>query len=214
MQASAAVPGYLLVTGWYKDLGVQRAYTAEMTEVIRRYGYQGAAIGMPGVNLAVLEGEWTPRFMILAKFPSGDAVRKFWWSEDYQQAKKLRLGQGYLDVATVDGLPGTEARVDGEAAYLVFFADLKDRKTFLEQYAPFAPAVVARHGGEFVIRADRTQIESLEGDWINASLVVVEFPSVANLKAFWGSEDYQRLSRIRASTGKWSVVEILPMEMN
>ncbi len=210
--ADASPPGYLMVTGWYKDLGVQRAYTGALTDVIRQYGYQGAVIGMPGTNLRLLEGDWAPRFMILARFPSDAQVKQFWWSEAYQEVKKIRAGQAYLDVVEVDGIEGSEPRMHADAAYLVFFAALEDRETFIRDYAPHAPAVVAEYGGHFLVRAGRGDIELLEGDWLNASLVVVEFPSQQALRAFWSSERYQALSGVRRATGKWSVIEIVPQQ--
>ncbi|WP_454560603.1 DUF1330 domain-containing protein [Parapedomonas caeni] len=211
-QLQPAQSGYLVVSGWYKDLAVQRVYTDAMRKVIRDYGYQGAVVAMPVVNSRVLEGNWAPRFMILARFPSEQDVKQFWWSDAYQEVKKLRVGQSVLDVAEINGLPGVEATFGPESAYLIFYVRLTDQARFLKEYAPVAPAVVTRHGGKFLIRAGRGDIETLEGDWMNASMVVVEFPSAQALRAFWNSDDYRRLSEIRKQTGDWSVVEILPMK--
>ncbi len=211
-QPTGPSAGYLAVSGWYKDRAVQQAYTKAMTEVIRQHGYQGAVIGTPGLNLRVIEGDWLPRFMILARLPSEKNVKEFWWSDEYAEAKTIRLGEAYLDVAQVDGLPGAEPAMGPDSAYLVFFVKMTDQKRFFAEYAPFAPAVVAEHEGNFLIRSGRGDIETLEGDWLNASMVVVEFPSTEKLRAFWDSPEYKALSEVRKATGDWSVIEITPMK--
>lgn len=203
--------GYLAVSGWYKDLGVQARYQQAMLKSIHQHGYQKAVVGLPGVNLRVIEGNWAPRFLLLASFPNERKVKEFWWSDDYQEARKIRLDDAHLDVAQIDGLPGATPTMGEQSAYLVFFARLQDRDRFIREYAPFAPAVAEKHGGRFLVRAGRENIEALEGNWLNASMVVLEFPTIQALRTFWDSEEYRRLSDVRKATGLWSVIEIAPM---
>lgn len=203
--------GYLLVSGWYKDRGVQREYMKAVTPVLKANGYETAVIAGLGYEAQVIEGDWVPgEVLILLKFGNEKQVRNFWWSPEYQEVKKIRTGVSVLDVLQVDAVPGVRPRMDGLSAYLYFLADLKDRKRFVEQYAPFAPDVVRAHGGEFLIRASQADTELLEGSHLPGSLIVVEFPDAESLQRFWNSAEYRRLSEIRRSTGKWSVVRLLP----
>lgn len=206
-----AGPGYLVVSGWYKDIGVQKAYVEKVGPVIRKHGFVTAKIGLPGVNLRVIEGDWTPRPFSLMQFPSQLAVKQFWTSDAYQKdVKPIRHGQSAIDVLKLGAAFGTEPTFDAKSALLIFFVDLTDRETFLKQYVPKAPSVVARHGGKFLVSAAQSNIELLEGDYPSKSMVVLEFPTGEALKAFWNDEEYKTLSEVRKSVGKWSVVEIMP----
>ena len=211
--AAAAEPpvGYLLVSGWYKDRGVQRDYQRAVTPVLRAHGYETALVAGRGYDAQVIEGDWVaPDALLLLKFPTEKQVKSFWWSAEYQEVRRIRAGASLLDVLQLDGVPGVRPRMDGRSAYLMFLADLKDRQRFLEQYAPHAPGVVHAHGGEFLIRASQAESELFEGVHLPGSLIVVEFPDAASLQRFWNSDEYRRLSEVRKATGKWSVVRWLP----
>jgi uncharacterized protein (DUF1330 family) len=210
-RADTPPAGYLLVSGWYKDRGVQREYMSRVTPILRAHGYEGAVIAGTGYAMRVIEGDWIPGdVLILLRFPTEKDVKSFWWSREYQELKKLREGTSALDVLQVDGVAGVQPRMNGKSAYLYFLADITDRKRFLEGYAPFAPDVVRAHGGEFLVRASQADTELLEGAHLPGSLIVVEFPDAEALRRFWNGDAYRRLSEIRRSTGKWSVVELVP----
>ena len=208
--ADEAPPGYIFVTGWYKDLGLQRAYNRAVGPVLRQFDYESSVMGMPGINLRVLEGDWTPRMTLLIKFPSETHAKRFWWSDAYQQVKEIRMPVSAVDIVQVDGVADVAPLFTDQSAYLVFLAEIADRPAFDERYLPYAPGVVQQHGGQFLVSAPRAEMELLEGEFGKMSLVVVEFPDAAALRAFWDSEEYQRLSEVRRATGKWSVVEIMP----
>lgn len=209
--AQESSAGYLLVSGWYKDRGVQREYTRAVAPVLKANGFEAAVVAGSAYDAQVIEGDWVPgQTLILLKFPSEKQAKRFWWSPEYQRVKQIRAGASLLDVLQLDGVPGVQPRMDGRAAYLFFLADLQDRQRFAEQYARFAPDVVRAHGGEFLIRASQADAELLEGSHLPGSLIVVEFPDAGALQRFWDSPDYRRLSEIRKSTGKWSVLRLLP----
>ena len=208
--AAATPPGYIFVTGWYKDFGVQRAYNQAVVPVLRQHGYERSVLGMPGSNLRVVEGEWAPRMTLLIRFATEAHAKRFWWSDAYQEVKEIRAAVSALDIVQVDGVPGVMPLMNETSAYLVFYAAIADRARFAEEYLPFAPGVVKDFGGQFLVSAARGDAELLEGAYDNVSLVIVEFPTLDALTAFWESDDYRRLSDIRKATGRWSVVEISP----
>ena len=203
--------GYLIVAGWYKDAGVAQEYTKTIGPILDEHGRQASRIGLPGLNLNVLEGPWIARNTILIKFEDVANIKEFWWSDEYRQAKKIRDNDSALDVIGVKAAAGVNGDMSEESALLMFHATITDREKLIKDYVKYAPNVVQKHGGKYIIWSTRDKLESLEGDWHNASLVVLEFPSTEALRAFWNDEEYKRLSEIRKTTGKWSVVEILPL---
>ena len=58
-----------------------------------------------GGAIDALEGGWTPSRVIIIEFPSMDAAQKFYHSDDYQAALKVRLANSKGRVVIVDGAP-------------------------------------------------------------------------------------------------------------
>jgi len=79
--------------------------------------------------------------------------------------------------------------------------------TLYETYRRDVPAVLAAHGGRFLVRGGAMTV--LEGDVAPTRQVILEFPDMAHLKAFYTSPEYQRLVAIRqrASTGTLVAIE-------
>ena len=90
-------------------------------------------------------------------------------------------------------------------AYLVGQIDITDPERY-QEYRAQVPAVLARYGGRFLVRGP--QVTVLEGKHDGQRLVVIEFPSMAQLAAFYRSPEYGPLIALRqsASTGDlWAV---------
>ena len=79
-------------------------------------------------------------------------------------------------------------------AYLIARVQIRDPETY-SQYAARTPAIIAKHGGRFLVRGGLT--ETLEGDTTEGRLVVVEFPSLDAARAFYHSPEYQEARDIR-----------------
>jgi uncharacterized protein (DUF1330 family) len=65
--------------------------------------------------------------------------------------------------------------------------------------------LLAKYGG--VSRASGP-CEVAEGDWTPDRLVILEFPSMAKLKEFYDSPDYQPLKEIRQRSSRTNLVFI------
>lgn len=76
-----------------------------------------------------------------------------------------------------------------------------------EDYRRQVPAVIAAYGGRYLVRGGATTV--LEGDARPARQVILEFPDMDRLKAFYHSPEYQPLValRQRASTGSLVAIE-------
>jgi uncharacterized protein (DUF1330 family) len=92
------------------------------------------------------------------------------------------------------------------AAYVIVDVKISDPVLYAE-YRQLTPAAIAAYGGRFVVRGG--QVESLEGEWSPERIVVLEFESVAQAKAWWSSAEYgpAKALRQRSATTRMIVVE-------
>ena len=82
---------------------------------------------------------------------------------------------------------------------MVFEIEVTDAAAYA-RYRAVAGPIMARHGGEFVVKSGR--IEPLEGGWNPPSLFVVEFPSFEQARAFYHSPEYQEMLTLRAASAR------------
>ncbi|MDD2927120.1 DUF1330 domain-containing protein [Rhodoferax sp.] len=95
-------------------------------------------------------------------------------------------------------------------AYIYGNIDIHDPVRY-EQYRAQVPALVAAHGGRYLVRGGA--VEVLEGEGEAARQVILEFPDMASLKAFYFSPEYTAVKAIRqqAATGTLVAIEgVLP----
>jgi uncharacterized protein (DUF1330 family) len=69
------------------------------------------------------------------------------------------------------------------AAYLIADIEVTDAQAY-EEYRRRVPAIIAAHGGRYLVRGGAA--ETLEGTWRPNRTIVLEFPSIDALRAFWG----------------------------
>ena len=90
--------------------------------------------------------------------------------------------------------------------YLVGNIVVRDRAAF-EVYFQKVPSVIAAFGGRYLVRGGA--ITPVEGDLPITRFVVVEFPSMADLRRFYDSPEYAPLLKMRidSTTSSVSFVE-------
>lgn len=91
-------------------------------------------------------------------------------------------------------------------AYIYADVEVTDLAAY-EAYRQQVPALIAAHGGRYLVRGGA--VEVLEGDRVPLRQVILEFPDMAHLKAFYHSPEYAKLIRIRqgASYGNLLAIE-------
>ena len=90
-------------------------------------------------------------------------------------------------------------------AYIVVEVEVEDPVRY-EDYKKMVPPTLAAYGGRFLVRGG--QVENLEGEWSPKRLVLVEFPSVEQAKAWWSSPEYAEAKALRQATAKTHLIVV------
>src|SRR3954447_1072140 len=103
-------------------------------------------------------------------------------------------------------LPCHPAEETPMPAYLLANMRVKDPAAFAEYRDKVAP-LIAAFGGRYLIRGGA--VTPVEGEPVFARVVVLEFPDMAKLRAFYDSAEYAPLIalRSRASDGDVALIE-------
>ena len=89
------------------------------------------------------------------------------------------------------------------AAYLVVHVDVTDPVRY-ETYKAMAPPSIRQYGGRYLTRGGAAEV--LEGDWEPKRLVLLEFPSAEQARAFWHSPEYAEAKALRMATATSEMV--------
>jgi len=92
---------YLIVDITVRDEKRYADYRARVTEQIQRYGGEYL---VRGGRLERLEGDWQPSRVVVVKFESMTAAKKWWESEDYAELKAIRQATTDTRMIVVDGV--------------------------------------------------------------------------------------------------------------
>ena len=95
------MPAYVIAETDIHDPEQYQRYTAAVPETLAANA--GRFIARGG-ELAVLEGDWRPKRLVLLEFDDLDAVKRWYESSEYQEAKRLREGAATLRVVAVEGV--------------------------------------------------------------------------------------------------------------
>ncbi len=90
-------------------------------------------------------------------------------------------------------------------AYLIADVEVLDSVAY-EEYRQKVPATIAAYGGRYIVRGGASEV--LEGGWAPKRCVLLEFPSMAQLKAWWDSPEYLPLRAIRQRATRSNLVAV------
>lgn len=91
------------------------------------------------------------------------------------------------------------------AAYLVVNVNVEDPVRY-QQYKISVEASLAAYGGRYLVRGGR--VDALEGAWVPGRLVIVEFDSMEQAKAWWSSPEYAEPKALRQATARTDMVVV------
>ena len=83
-------------------------------------------------------------------------------------------------------------------AYIIAHIETKNLDA-MKQYREKVFNIVSDHGGKYLVRGGK--MESLEGDFFQHRLVIIEFPNLHSAKGFYESVEYQPLLKLRMESG-------------
>ena len=87
------------------------------------------------------------------------------------------------------------------AIYLILDSEIHDAEKY-ETYKAAVPAIVARHGGEYLARDGAFEV--LAGNWDPNRIVLFKWPSREALNAFMSDPEYQPWKELRESVSTTS----------
>jgi len=82
-------------------------------------------------------------------------------------------------------------------AYLVLDFAVRDLRGFMP-YVETIPAFIEKHGGRYIVRGEAPTV--MEGDWAPERMVILEFPSREQARAFLADPEAQELFALRHRT--------------
>jgi uncharacterized protein (DUF1330 family) len=88
-------------------------------------------------------------------------------------------------------------------AYVVVNITVRDPARY-EEYKRLAPPSISVYGGRYVARGG--PVEVCEGGWSPVRLVILEFPTVGQARAWWESPEYAPAKALRQSCADTQLV--------
>jgi uncharacterized protein (DUF1330 family) len=88
-------------------------------------------------------------------------------------------------------------------AYTIFDITVHDPERY-EDYKKLAPPAIAAYGGKYLVRGG--QLDVLEGDWNPSRIVVLEFPTAEQAKAWIDSPEYREARALRHATATTTAI--------
>ena len=95
------MPAYILVDCEVTDPARYEAYKGLAPAAIARYGGRYLVRGGETVKL---EGDWTPKRVVVLEFPTLEAARGFYDSPEYRAARAARIGAANMNMIAVAGV--------------------------------------------------------------------------------------------------------------
>jgi uncharacterized protein (DUF1330 family) len=91
------------------------------------------------------------------------------------------------------------------SAYMIVNVDVQDVVAY-EQYKAKVPALIRKHGGEYLVRGGKFLI--LEGHWRPSRLAIFRFPDMAAIENLFRDPEYQPLKALRQRPSKADIVTV------
>ena len=91
------------------------------------------------------------------------------------------------------------------AGYVIAQVEVTDPEGFA-RYREMVPGSIEQYGGRYIVRGGKT--EALEGDWDPGRLVIIQFDSVEQAKAWWACEEYAEAKALRQRTARTNLTVV------
>jgi uncharacterized protein (DUF1330 family) len=91
------------------------------------------------------------------------------------------------------------------AAYILADCNVTDPVKY-EDYKRVAQSSVHSHGGKYLVRGGAAEV--LEGSWVPNRLIVLEFPTLEQARAFHDSVEYRAARAAREGAAQMNMVVV------
>lgn len=95
------MPAYIIVQATVTNPEGFAEYAKRTPAVVAKHGGRYLAKGR---DVEALEGAWDHQSVVISEWPSMDAARAFWRSDDYEALKQTRAGALEATVLLVNGV--------------------------------------------------------------------------------------------------------------
>jgi uncharacterized protein (DUF1330 family) len=89
------------------------------------------------------------------------------------------------------------------AAYFIADLDITDPDGY-RNYARQVPPTLEKYGGKTIVADGKP--ETIEGDWHTKRIVIVEFPSVEQARAWQNSPEYSAIAGLRHASANARII--------
>ena len=91
------------------------------------------------------------------------------------------------------------------AGYIIAQLEITDPEGF-GRYREMVPSTIEQFGGRYIVRGGK--VETLEGDWSPERLVILQFDSAEQARAWWASEEYAEAKALRQASAKTQLIVV------
>ena len=95
------MPAYVVVEIEVLDAGRYETYKRMVPPSLAAYG---GRFVVRGGAAETLEGEWSPKRLVIVEFPSVERAKAWWGSPEYAEAKALRQATARTQMLVVEGV--------------------------------------------------------------------------------------------------------------
>lgn len=92
---------YVIANLEVKDATAFQRYVAEVPSTVAKHG--GRYL-VRGGKIKLVEGDWKPKILVVIEFPTMDALKGWYDSEEYRPLRSLRLETAHTDAVGVWGV--------------------------------------------------------------------------------------------------------------
>lgn len=95
------MPAYLIANVEIKDFEKIKDYMAATPAALKKYS---GRFLIRGGAIAVMEGNWEPKRLVVVEFDTLEKAQEFYHSKDYEPLIALRKAAAHTDLILVDGI--------------------------------------------------------------------------------------------------------------
>ena len=89
------------------------------------------------------------------------------------------------------------------SAYMIVNVEVNDAAAY-EEYKRQVPALIRKHGGEYVVRGGEFVVA--EGEWRPTRIVILRFPDMKSARGMYDDPEYAPLKALRQRVSKGDIV--------